>query len=62
MRIATPLVTILLAAFSVGFVRQAKRAWREPATTAQSPRSPVAVAILFISLDSDAHRMKGVQA
>jgi len=53
MKIATPLVTILLAAFSVGFARQAKRAWRdpdwEPASAAQSPRSPVALAILFIS-------------
>ena len=53
MRIATPLVAIVLAVFSVGFVRQAKRAWRdpdwEPASAAQSPRSIVALAVLFIS-------------
>jgi hypothetical protein len=53
MKIATPVVTILLAAFSVVVVRQAKRAWRdpdwEPVSTGQSPRSPVAQAILIIS-------------
>ena len=53
MRIATPLVTILLAVFPAGFVRQAKRAWRdpdrEPASAAPSPRSVVALAVLIIS-------------
>jgi hypothetical protein len=53
MKIATPVVTILLAALSVVFVRQAKRAWRdpdgEPPSATQSPRSPVAQAILIIS-------------
>jgi hypothetical protein len=53
MKIATPVITTLLAAFPVVSVRQAKRAWRdpdgEPAPAAQSPRSPVAQAILIIS-------------
>jgi len=53
MKIATPLVTILLAAFSVSFAQHAKRAWRdpdwEPAPAAQSPRSVVALAAVFIS-------------
>jgi len=43
MKIAAPLLAILLAAFSVAAVRQAKRAWRdpdwEPALATQSPRS-----------------------
>ena len=47
MKIATPLLAILLAAFSGAAVRQAKRAWRDPdwdpASAARSPRSPVAL-------------------
>lgn len=54
MKIAIPLLAILLAALSVVTVRQAKRAWRdpdwEPYSTTESPRSAVAAAILMVSL------------
>jgi hypothetical protein len=53
MNIATPLVAAFLAALSVVFVRQARRAWRdpdwEPDSLTQSPRSPGAVAVMFVS-------------
>jgi hypothetical protein len=53
MKIASALLAVLLACLSVAAVRQARRAWRdpdwEPGSTAQSPRSVVAMAILLIS-------------
>jgi hypothetical protein len=53
MKIASPLLAILLAALSVVSVRQAKRAWRdpdwEPYSTTESPRGAVAAAVLTVS-------------
>ena len=53
MKIASPVLAVLLAALSLVAVRHARRAWRdpdwEPDSLTQSPRSAVALAVLTVS-------------
>lgn len=53
MGVGAPVLAVLLGLFAVVTVRQARRAWRdpdwEPASTSQSPRSPVPLAALVVS-------------
>jgi hypothetical protein len=54
MGIAIPVLAVVLTAMSLVTIRQARRAWRdpdwEPGSLSQSPRSPVVLAVLMVSL------------